>query len=356
LNLRWNYATPIDLAEGEWTRAGHRAPALYVTNAAPIVKADFSAEPDDLGSVTLLASTSASVGGFQTNSVPFSGNGTALDVALQTSSSTPGHIAKETFDLVWKAVVRDEDGAVVTNAIDATRGHVFYTVLDAPKAPWTTAALDNQNPWASALDLVCSSTWAGGKTTINGVSAAVTEAINSAGVFSYDIYTGGVHYTKRSGAVDLDSALKRLSGGTGNGPLVNCVDCANLVASFANLAGAKLFVGRMGGTGFRTNPYTAIGRSSWTPPEWGAAFRFHAVAWQPPCGDSEVVFDACLRYDGDGDPTSEPRTEELPAGVQFSDGDPGEPWTYRERLAAPGSDGYVSCGPHPAVAAPPFFQ
>ena len=113
INLRWNYTNEINLATGEWTRAGYRAPACYVTNAWPIVRATFSAAPADLSSVTLLAETDAAIGGFAATNVAFAA-GAASDVALSTQSATTNCILKETFDLTWKAVVSNEI-EVVTN-------------------------------------------------------------------------------------------------------------------------------------------------------------------------------------------------------------------------------------------------
>ena len=113
INLRWNYKDAINLATGEWTRAGYRAPACYVTNAWSIIRATFSAAPADLSSVTLLADTDAAIGGFAATNVAFAG-GAASDVALSTKSATTNCILKETFDLTWKAVVSNEI-EVVTN-------------------------------------------------------------------------------------------------------------------------------------------------------------------------------------------------------------------------------------------------
>ena len=281
--------------------------------------------------------------------VPFSGNGTARGVALQTSSSTPGHIAKETFDLVWKAVVRDEDGAVVTNAIDATRGHVFYTILDEPKAPWTTAALDNQNPWASALDVVCSNGWAANVSSLSETAGCIASAIFESGSFRYETAYGRTKFLDQDETFMLSLFLDVLK--RNRQAVVNCSDCARAVTSLGNLAGCSLWSSVMEDTiddlGFATRPYCAIGRADWTPPSWGWGFSYHEVAWEGNAGDSDLVFDACLKYNGADNPDSGAWTKMQPIGVVFSDGDAGAPYVYRERLTPPGPSGYSRCLPNP---------
>ena len=347
INLRWNYTNEINLVTGEWTRAGYRAPACYVTNARPIVRATFSAAPADLPSVTLLAETDAAIGGFAATNVAFAG-GAASDVALSTKSATTNCILKETFDLTWKAVVSNGT-EVVTNTLGKTDGHVLYTILGEPVEPWNNVFGNKANAWVSALDVVCSNGWAKGAASVSSLSAMVTTAINESNRFAYDTSDGDINYTDPTGFIHFSSAVDRIRGNAGRGELVNCLDCANMVATFSNLAGAQLWTSFMGGYGFRTNPYTAIGCSPWTPPSWGATFSYHAVAWSGSCGDGDSVFDACLRYDGDGDPTTAPRREELPTGIQFSDGNPSAPYVYRERLSPPGSDGYDSCISRPSA-------
>ncbi|MBR4170507.1 MAG: hypothetical protein IKR48_02515, partial [Kiritimatiellae bacterium] len=65
-------------------------------------------------------------------------------------------------------------------------------------------------------------------------------------------------------------------------------------------------------------------------------------------GDDDLVFDACLRYNGAATPADSFRAE-LPVGVLFSDGDEGSPFVYRERLCSPGADGYERCRPIPEL-------
>ncbi len=135
----------------------------------------------------------------------------------------------------------------------------------------------------------------------------------------------------------------RQSGDNELGDCVNCSDCAAFVVSFANILGCELYSSIMG-VNFTTREYWAIGRQSWTPPGWGWGGAFNEVAWSGACGDLDMVFDACLKYGGDDNPIDAVlRTPMLPVAIQFSDGDPGSPFLYRERLVPSGADGYEKC-------------
>ena len=192
INLRWNYTNEINLVTGEWTRAGYRAPACYVTNAWPIIRATFSAAPADLSSVTLLAETDAAIGGFAVTNVSFS-NGAASNVVLSTRSATTNCVLKEAFDLTWKAVVSNEI-EIVTNTLGKTDGHVFYTIIGEPKLPWTDSEIANTNVWVSALELLTRADSCAGKTTELNALSMLTRYLFSACGFSYDTSEGMPHY------------------------------------------------------------------------------------------------------------------------------------------------------------------
>ena len=184
-------------------------------------------------------------------------------------------------------------------------------------------------------------------------AAMVTEAINTCGRFQYETNRGASAYILLRNAqngfgktVYLTKCIERLSGRDGNGALVNCTDCASFVTSFSNLLGCGLYSSRMAAS-FETNPYSAIGRAAWTCPLWGWRFGYHEVAWDGISGDGDLVYDACLRYDGDDDPASAPHISQLPVAVQFSDGNPMAPLVYRERLTPDIQQGYWACQSKP---------
>jgi len=89
----------------------------------------------------------------------------------------------------------------------------------------------------------------------------------------------------------------------------------------------------------------AIGHQGW---EWPLPsvenyFIYHEVAWSGNCEDGDLVYDACLQYDGDDDPSQAPHVAEQPCGVVFSDGSADAPLVYRERLTSPIPNGYGRC-------------
>jgi hypothetical protein len=227
---------------------------------------------------------------------------------------------------------------------DITR-HRIYTVLAVPTAPWQQVpfnAANTQLPWTDVLDYACR--WADGATSPDLAAALVTQAVYALGpaIVTYDCPGGGSsHYSL--GDFDCTSFVDRLRGGIGNGIYVNCSDCATIVASFANALGCDLWQSRMGWN-FALNELLAIGSNVWqTACGWGS-FSYHEVAWEANCTANDDVFDACLRVDGDSDPTAPPRVPLLPQDLRF--GNPGD-LLYRDRLATPA--GRPNCNPQPAT-------
>jgi hypothetical protein len=100
------------------------------------------------------------------------------------------------------------------------------------------------------------------------------------------------------------------------------------------------------GYNFQLNEILAIGSSVWqTACGWGG-FSYHEVAWEGACTAADDIYDACLRVDGDSDPTAPPRVPLLPQDLRF--GQPGD-LHYRDRLATPA--GRANCSPQPATRA-----
>ena len=250
INLRWNYTNEINLATGEWTRAGYRAPACYVTNARPIVRATFSAAPADLPSVTLLAETDAAIGGFAATNVAFAG-GAASGIALLTKSATTNCILKESFELAWKAVVSNET-EVVTNTLGKTDGHVFYTILDEPKLPWTDSEIANTNVWVSALEFVMETNACFGASSKEMALSELTQYLFGKLGLHYDLSSGGPSFTDFTaadwrvvgGSRPIFSATRYMSnvssGSTGSTTpalSVNCYDQAAALTTFGTMMG-----------------------------------------------------------------------------------------------------------------------
>jgi len=229
-------------------------------------------------------------------------------------------------------------------AFDVTR-HRFYVVLGVPTSPWNQlphAAANTQLPWTDVLDYACR--WAAGAQTRDFAAALVTRAVYALGpsLVTYDCPGGGSsHYSW--GHFDCTAFVERLRGGIGNGVYVNCSDCATIVSTFANALGCDLWQSRMG-WGFALNELLAIGGHNWQTACGWSAFSYHEVAWENACASGDDVFDACLRVDGDGDPTQPPHVALLPQDLTF--GNPGD-LLYRDRLATP--PGRANCNPQPAT-------
>ena len=228
--------------------------------------------------------------------------------------------------------------------------HRIFTTLELPVEPWSQEPAEIWNsslPWSSALEIVC--TWAAGATSRSEVTAAITAGVHRMGdglieygcpVFAVERYTN-----TPLGFFDLTAFLERVEGGLGNGPYVNCTDCACAVSTLANLLGAQLWQGRMGEyyPAFMLRPSQTIGDTSWgSPCNLGLGFMFHEVGWNGQCSEYDQIYDASVVVDANLSPFPHFPVPLLPAGIQF-----GSIWQtyYRRMLAAPNS--LLVCHPLP---------
>jgi hypothetical protein len=223
----------------------------------------------------------------------------------------------------------------------AVTRHRLYFLLNAPTRPWTQGpanAANTQLPWSDVLDYACR--WAEDAMSTDMAAAMITQNVYALGpsIITYDCPgLGGPHYTLSS--FDCTAFIERLRGGIGNGIYVNCSDCATIVSTFANALGCDLWQSKMG-WGFALNDLLAIGSSTWETACGWSGFSFHEVAWEAACTANDDVYDACLRVDGDNDPTTAPHVPLLPQDLRF--GNTGD-LHYRDRLATPA--GRPNCNP-----------
>lgn len=240
----------------------------------------------------------------------------------------------------WQWQYRANSGAPWQN-IEVSK-HKIYTVIQEPTAPWSMAPGNTSNPWTDALDYACN--WGFSTKTIDDAASGVTQSVFNLGpsIITYDCPGGGAsHYSWPN--FNCTKFIERLQGGAGLGEYVNCSDCATFTSSFSNLLGADLWQSRMGWS-FDLNPLLAIGSNVWqTACGWGG-FSYHEVAWKGACGADENVFDACLKVDGDANPTAPPHTPLLVANIKFGDC---TTMNYRLRLSPPTPTGCVKCAPQP---------
>jgi hypothetical protein len=235
-----------------------------------------------------------------------------------------------------------------------TTHHRVYVVLEAPKASWNQLpyrADNTQLPWTDVLDYACR--WASGAYSPDVAATRITSAVYALGdpLGEQRIEYGCPVFGSPQYSVlffNCTAFLERLRGGIGNGPYVNCTDCATIVSTFANCLGCTLWQSRMApaiAPTFATNPILAIGSAIWQFP-CGAAlgFAYHEVAWKGTCTMDEEVFDACLLVNGASDPTRAPFIARLPADIRYGRTGSGE---YRDRLVAPLAR--ASCLPQPTT-------
>jgi hypothetical protein len=247
--------------------------------------------------------------------------------------------------VAWRWQYRSGPGNAWTDF--AATNHRIYSVLDVPAGPWRQRPFDPGNtqlPWIDVLDWACR--WATGAREWEDAAARVTRNIYQLGpaVVEYDCPGGGSqHYINAQGEFDCTRFLERLAGGFGNGPFINCSDCATIVSTFANVLGCALWQSVMG-YGFDLNPLLAIGSGVWQTACGWPAFSYHEVGWTDACGEEDVVFDACLQVDSDSDPIAPPHVPLLPVNLLFGAAGAG---AYRDRLATPGPNGRPRCLPRP---------
>lgn len=236
----------------------------------------------------------------------------------------------------------------------ATTHHKIYTILEVPKSPWQqTPYGSTQLPWTEVLDYACR--WASWAFTLDEAATRITNSVYKLGtavppVVEYDCPgSGGTHYAWPN--FNCTAFLDRLKGGVGLKEYINCTDCATIVSTFANILGCDLWQSRMhektnlsNSSTFECNEIIAIGHSTWNTPCGWKGFSYHEVAWKGACDVNDEVFDACLKVDGDSDPTGgPPHTPLLPVKMKF--GKIGS-LLYRDRLAAP--KGRPKCNPQPS--------
>jgi hypothetical protein len=231
--------------------------------------------------------------------------------------------------------------------------HEVFTTLGLPTAPWQQVPdgpSNSQLPWTEVLELACS--WASGARSADDAAMRITSsvfALGEASLFEYGCPIWAMEMYAKSfppwNHFDCTAFLERVGGGLGNGPYVNCTDCATIVSTLANILGCDLWQARMGSyyPHFETNWIRAIGTDEWTIPcgMW-PGFSFHEVAWKGDCTFSDAVFDACLLVDIDDHPRADPQWPLLPVNMPFV---AAYRTGYRDRLSTPAGRAY--CIPRP---------
>ena len=246
-------------------------------------------------------------------------------------------------DVEWLWQFKTSQDSDWSGNMTKTTRHRIYVVLSTPTAPWTQTPTNAINlPWTDVLNYACR--WADRSKITDDAACRITKEIFNLGpqVIEYDcVGNGGTAYS--IGDFDCTEFLERLQGGPGLGKYVNCTDCATILSTFSNILGCDLWQSRMGYY-FDLNPILAIGSNVWQPACGWSGFSYHEVAWKGNCDVNDEVFDACLKLDGDADPTAAPHTELLPCKMIFGNTGDG---LYRNRLEYVSPGGSSNCNPQP---------
>lgn len=217
-----------------------------------------------------------------------------------------------------------------------TTQHRIYTILDAPQPPWGqpgSSFRGFQLPWTDVLEHACLA--AAGARNVDEAADRLTRWVyslggsklkyNDQGFGSSCFIIGGMD------AFKCTDFLQALANGHGSRETVNCIDCATILSSFANILGCNLSQSQIGFE-FQTNLVQKIGASYYA----AQPFRFHEVAWKFPNGGNPTVFDCCLQIDGDRNLNDDNFSPIL--GINFPMGDP-KGTAYHGRLIKPTSRG-----------------
>lgn len=319
------------------------------------------------------------------------------------------------YDVDWKWEFRLLDESLTTEDEDAWQEkwypivaerplslshHRVFLLLDSPRFPWTPQRVPDfdggppcpmpANP--QALALAC--TWASGATDKGMAAKLIADALNKTDRFTYSTNSSYskdelIDYTKawkvaKEGseavflkAFYLSKAIERIAGGEGLGGTVNCLDCALIVASLANLLGCSLRVSKlqnteevMAGTPdfiennrFEVNTIRAIGLKNSAVTMAGLKmgdkyyFSYHAIPWQAAPGyemseaqfsdPDNVVYDACVNF---LDTPDEKGNERYLSAAGLPLGHGGQEGSYIQRLAAAGKMGSDRCIPQQVTA------
>lgn len=280
--------------------------------------------------------------------VTIGANGESGPVFLHLNGNTLRASAVGIHEIAWRWQYRTAS-APQWRDFD-TSYHRIMTTLELPVAPWLQEPAQVWNsalPWSRALELACS--WAAGARTRSEVAAMICAGVYAAGdgKIEYGCPVGAreMYANTPMGIFDLTAFIERAEGGLGNGPYVNCTDCACAVSTLANILGARLWQGRMGQyvPAFMLRDCQTIGHAPWgSPCNLGLGFMFHEVGWDGACGEYDQVYDASVVVDGNLSPFAHYPVPILPAGMQF--GAIWQTW-YRRMLAAPES--LLLCHPLP---------
>ena len=215
--------------------------------------------------------------------------------------------------------------------IQKNKKHTFFTILDKPVAPWGDGSSGTKvKPWISILRRLCDD-WVKGQKDKDKAAGLIVEKVFHSG-FKYDTDHGASKYT--SGPMrDYAELLmwnNHLDSKPSLGQRVNCTDCGTIVCSLANVLGCELYSSIFKnslGPGFGCHKIISIGIPGWDYPfskyhgGTSGGFSYHEIAWKGGCGETDDIFDACLKTAND--PDNHPAKDDIyPRNMTYKEYEP----------------------------------
>lgn len=319
----------------EWRRGlshPEDSPAAYTIGQISAnrltITAQFRRQPTDPMSVEVHAvgRTGNVLGNVKSRTINFDNELSAFELFELDSPSQ--NLGVGVHDISWDWFIE--------GTLRQTTAHRIYTILSAPQDPWGqpgSSVPGFQLPWTEVLEHACRE--ADGATSVNEAAAMLTQWVYSLGQskLRYDEYSSGSSNFTVPGmrTFKCTSFLRVLADELATPARVNCTDCATILSSFANILGCDLTQSRIG-VEFETNRIQKIGIDSTVR----QPFRFHEVAWKFPPEGMPSLYDCCLRFDGDADPTDDTFSATL--GINVPLGEPARSG-YNFRLIARTTNG-----------------
>ena len=301
INLRRDFATPIDYAHGEWEKPRDHAaaptrdePACWIAGTRPMVMARFEVRPADIRSAALSAfGFSPIFSWIGETTVSFSNGVTKAAgpsphpdyAAFAFALDVPSVVSRSTNEL-WHWSATSIDGHALPSPVSvATNGpSVAYSILGNPVAPWTDANLSNTNVWASALEFVTKTNLCLGATTQTGVISNLTQSLFQNCHFTYDTTSGAPHFfDSRNRAFRMSDYV--FATKTTADKMVNCFDQAHGLSYLSALCGTPAEIVRMEPFGY-LNPGHLVGVSGLcNNPFYSSPW---VTATSPSCGTNDT--------------------------------------------------------------------
>lgn len=256
----------------------------------------------------------------------------------------PSGVTRTDVELTWRFEWTDDRGANWREVPGAlVTAHRFYTQPSAPVFAAGASGTQYAGPWVDVVDRIAAWGAALGSDTTDEQGVLATVILGFGGQVGalataienvrYDCYPlggngGASHYYLGFPPANVVQ-LSRLLDDAGNGPFVNCSDCASSTAVMAAMAGVRdLRLMRLGS--MNLNAIRGIGAPDYTVHLWGPQYWHRFSYHHTVTRDGGVhVYDACLWVDDDANPAALPGTPGHNVARPWDQ----DPYAYRTRLA-----------------------